>query len=510
MNSKKTYPWMIGFFATFASMMVLQSNASAQCDPQQTAKLLASNGSAGAEFGWSVSVSGDKAVAGSPDGNGRVGGTGSAYVYEKVDGVWTFVSRLDASDGAFGDYFGGSVSICGDTVVVGAPGDDDSGGASGSVYVFDRIGGAWTQVAKLLPSDGNARDWFGGAVSISGDTLVVGADSDDAGSAYVFERAGGAWTQVAKLLPSGGYARARFGCSVSIDGDTAVIGASNDDDLGNQSGSAYVFQEIGGDWKRVARLLASDGAARNYFGGSVSISGDTAIVGAGGNGTFLSSAYAFEMIDGVWIQVAELLASDGAAGDRFGRSVSIDGDRTVVSAYGVGGKSGAAYVFEKIGAMWTQTAKFFPSDGAAFKYFGYWVSISGGTSLVGAFGDDWGGEDTGSAYVFDLNCGPEISSVASCPSGGPIQVSWDGATPNGQVVLIFARNEGPFTIPNNRPCAGTQLGLGSSQIQIAYRGSAGVDGSRTINATAGPAACGGYLQLLDLSTCETSNVAPVK
>jgi hypothetical protein len=256
------------------------------------------------------------------------------------------VAKLTASDGAAYDDFGYSVAISGDTVVVGTHYDDDNGFESGSAYVFERNQtGAdnWGQVAKLTASDAAADDRFGVSVAISGDTVVVGAwgDADNgtqSGSAYVFERnqtGADNWGQVAKLTASDAAAGDWFGYSVAISGDTVVVGAPGDDDNGSQSGSAYVFgrNQTGADnWGQVAKLTASDGAAGDWFGYSVAISGDTVVVGApydDDNGAYSGSAYVFERNQtgaDNWGQVAKLTASDAAAVDCFGISVAISGD----------------------------------------------------------------------------------------------------------------------------------------------------------------------------------------
>ena len=191
-----------------------------------------------------------------------------------------------ASDGAASDEFGVSVAISGDTLVVGAHGDNDNGTNSGSAYIFTRSGTlAWTQQAKLTASDGAADDEFGGSVAISGDTVVVGAvwnddNGTDSGSAYIFTRSGTAWTEQAKLTASDGAADDNFGNSVAISGDTVVVGAWHDDDNGTDSGSAYIYTRSGTAWTEQAKLMASDGAADDEFGDSVAISGDTVVVGA--------------------------------------------------------------------------------------------------------------------------------------------------------------------------------------------------------------------------------------
>jgi hypothetical protein len=209
-------------------------------------------------------------------------------VFTRAAGAWTQQAKLVASDGAAGDQFGFSVALDGDTVVIGAFRDDDKGSDSGSAYVFTRAGSGWTQQAKLVASDGAAGDQFGWSVALDGDTAVIGARLDDdkgidSGSAYVFTRAGGAWTQQAKLVASDGAAGDQFGFSVALDGDTAVIGAFGDDDNGSDSGSAYVFTRAGSGWSETLKLLASDGKAFDllgYYNGAVDISGSTVLAGA--------------------------------------------------------------------------------------------------------------------------------------------------------------------------------------------------------------------------------------
>jgi hypothetical protein len=388
-------------------------------------KLLPGDGAESDDFGYSVSISGDTAIVGAmwDDDNGS--SSGSAYIFSRDQGGadnWGQVKKLLPGDGAAGDYFGYSVSISGDTAIVGAMWDDDNHLSSGSAYIFSRDqGGAdnWGQVKKLLPSDGAAGDYFGRSVSISGDAAIVGTMwDDDNGSAYIFSRdQGGAdnWGEVKKLLPGDGAGSDHFGGSVSISGDTAIVAANGDDDNGSGSGSAYIFsRDQGGadNWGQVKKLLPGDGAADDYFGHSVSISGDTAIVGAYGdddNGSGSGSAYIFTRDQGGadnWGQVKKLLPGDGAAGVWFGASVSISGDTAIVGARwddDNGSSSGSAYIFshDQGGAdNWGEVKKLLASDGAAGDEFGYSVSISGDTAIVGAMWDDDNGNNSGSAYVY--------------------------------------------------------------------------------------------------------------
>jgi len=374
-------------------------------------KLLPLDGAAGDYFGYSVSLDGTTALIGAyaEDDNGV--DSGSAYVFTRNGTSWTQQAKLLASDGVAHDLFGSSVSLSGNTALIGAIGDDDNGVDSGSIYVFIRNGTSWTQQTKLLASDGASEDMFGWSVSLSGDTALIGAVDDDdngadSGSAYVFTRNGTTWTQQAKLLASDGSINDFFGGSVSLSADTALIGAFCDDDHGAQSGSAYVFTRHGTIWSQQQKLLALDGAAFDYFGWSVSLSGDTALIGADGdndNGNSSGSAYVFIRTGTTWTQQAKLLASDGTADDSFGWSVSLFGDTALIGAPyddDKGDASGSAYVFIRTGTTWTQQAKLLASDGAEEDRFGWRVSLSGDTALFGVKWDEDNGNNSGSAYVF--------------------------------------------------------------------------------------------------------------
>ena len=393
--------------------------ARAQCDPRELVKLIASDAAAGDRFGTSVAVDGDTTAVGVPyDDHSNRTDAGSAYVFVRSAGVWTVQAKLTASDAAPGDYFGVSVAVSGDTAVVGAGCDDHTGGnCAGSAYVFVRSGGIWTQQAKLTASDASQYNAFGHRVSLSGDTAAVGALGyrNQTGSAYVFVRSGGVWRQQAKLTASDAAAFDYFGYSVFISSDTVVIGAYEDDHAaGTDAGSAYVFVKPAGGWgdmTETAKLTASDAAAGDKFGVSVSVSGDTAVVGAlfdtHAGGYQAGSVYVFVNYSGAWIEQAKLTASDAAASDYFGVSICVSDDTTVIGAYGrdLSGvtNAGSAYAFMRSGGVWTQQAKLTASDAAASDYFGYAVTVSGDTAVIGAYADDHaGGTDAGSAYVFDL------------------------------------------------------------------------------------------------------------
>jgi len=216
-----------------------------------------------------------------------------------------------------------------------------------------------------------------------------------------------------KLIASDGTAGDRFGRSVAICGDTAIVGSERDGiEVNPQQGSAYVFIRSGTIWTQQTKLTASDGAASDEFGFSVAISGNTAIVGSEfddiGANTFQGSVYVFERNGTLWTQQTKLTASDGATGDRFGRSVAISGDTAIVGSYdddiGANFNQGSAYIFIRSGIIWTQQTKLTASDGAVSDRFGFSVAISGEMAIIGSYQDNIGANsDQGSAYVFDLS-----------------------------------------------------------------------------------------------------------
>lgn len=406
---------------------------------------------AGDSFGFSASLSGDTLVMGAfgddsssafingdPTDNGAPM-SGAAYVFVRTNGVWSQQAYLKASNAQREDRFGTSVSVSGETIVVGAPFEDsdatgvdsDQGSnraqSSGAAYVFVRFGpGFWTQQAYLKPSNTAEGDGFGSRVAVSGDTVVVGASGEDSnargvsgdqtndaaansGAAYVFSRTNNAWSQSAYLKASDARAGDSFGASIAMSGDTVAIGAAIED----RSGAVYVFQRSG-NWFEQGRLRASNAQAGDEFGVSVAVSGDTLVVGAyredsnatGVNGSQFDdnalesgAAYVFKRSNGSWAQQAYLKASNTGANDLFGFSVAVHGDTILVgatlessSATGIDGDqsnngtilSGACYLFAAEGNTWIQQAYIKASNTGFEDFFGTAVSVSGGSAVVGS------------------------------------------------------------------------------------------------------------------------------
>lgn len=424
-----------------ASLLGLATAAAQNvCSPEPNAEWAAVDAASGDQFGYRVFVRGDTAIVGAPfDDHTGANDAGSAYVFREVGGHWLRIAKLTASDAAASDLFGSAVTVSGYTAVVGAPGDAAN---AGSIYVFREIGGVWQQVAKRQASDAAAGDAFGSNVALDGDTLLIGAPADDhaagvnAGSAYVLRDFDGAWEEIDKLVANDAAADDRFGTSLALSADTALIGAEGDDDAGIDSGSAYVFREIDG-WEQIAKPAANDAAAGDRFGRSVALSASTALIGADGNddaGGDSGSAYVFREIGGNWQQVVKLSATDAAAGDQFGYSVAVRGDMAVVGAPALGSPEnhpGAAYAFREVGGVWQSVAKLTAHGFATIDYFGWSVALRGDTVVIGAPVDDPDAVvDAGAVYVFalpDSDGDGVLDTCDNCPTtANPDQSDADG------------------------------------------------------------------------------------
>jgi len=358
----------------------------------------------------------------------------ASVIHESFDKITTNIvateTKITASDAAAGDLFGNSVAVGSGRIVVGAYANDDNGNNSGSAYIFDFDG---TQLAKITASDGAASDYFGISVAVGSGRIVVGAYNNDdngsnSGSAYIFDLDG---NQIAKITASDAAAGDLFGWSVAVGSGRIVVGASFNGDNGVNSGSAYIFDL---DGNQLAKITASDGAASDLFGWSVAVGSGRIVVGGYGNddnGSDSGSAYIFDL-DGN--QLAKITASDAAGNDLFGWAVAIGSGRIVVGAYGDddnGSNSGSAYIFDLDG---NQLAKITASDGAVDDRFGYSVAIGSGRIVVGARDDDDNGSNSGSAYIFDLD-GNQLAKITASDGAGGDTFGYSVAVGSGRIVV---------------------------------------------------------------------------
>lgn len=417
-------------------------------EPEFVKKITSSDAAPGDLFGYNQSLGDNILIVTSRNDDGRAG---AAYVFERDLGGpqnWGERARITASDRAPNDQFGVSSSISGDIIVVGAFRDDDLGQDSGAAYVFERDAGGpdqWGQVAKLTAFDGMAGDFFGRAVTIDADTIVVGAFSTDdgfadAGAAYVFERDNGgadAWGLVKKIKASDPGPQAFFGRRVALSSDTLVVGAYGDDDNGSEAGAAYVFERDSGGqdfWGEAQKILPSDGEAGDNFARAVAIEGDIAIIGAykdDDNGTDAGAAYVYQRDFGGfanWTEVTKLTASDGENGDAFGFGVSISADVALIAARfddDNGADAGAAYVFSRHAMgpdTWAETRKLLAFDGEPGDLFGNWVAIRHSLAVVGAREDDDLGQNAGAVHLYTVSNDP-VPDVKIDLDDGPTLVS---------------------------------------------------------------------------------------
>jgi len=354
-------------------------------------RVVIANGAQGDFFGWSVAIDGDTALVGAyavtVDGHEQ---QGAAYVFTKTGDLWNLAATLTASDGVAFDIFGERVALSGNVAAIGAYEADRSKGA---VYVFTGSGSHWTQKARLVADDGAASDCLGWSVAATGQTVLAGAPfvttgQVQTGAIYVFAPSGGTWTQTQKFFPDDINSGDFFGSTVAADGTTAIVAAEYALVGANQGqGAAYVYDGTGGTWTQQAKLTSDDGAAFDNFGRSVAVSGSTAFVGApyaviDGNG-FQGAAYVFSGSGSDWQQDQKLVASDGAAGGYFGWSVAVSGDNALVGAgsYNMA-RAGEAYSFARAPTLFEETHAY-AGDGGGVDDYGWSVSVSGTDAIVG-------------------------------------------------------------------------------------------------------------------------------
>ncbi|WP_437485633.1 cadherin-like beta sandwich domain-containing protein [Sorangium sp. So ce1014] len=435
-----------------------------------SAYLKASNTDAGDQFGFAVALDGNTlavsalreasaatGVDGDPTDNSKT--SGAVYVFVR-DGVsWVQQAYLKPTTADVNDNFGYSLSLSGDTLAVSAQGEDSNARGmdgnqannsqpnAGAVYIFSRSGTVWAQEAYIKASNTEAQDQFGYAVALEGDTLVVGAPTEDsnatgvnggqtsngasqAGAAYVFTRSGTTWTQQAYLKASNTGGGDAFGASVTLSGDTLAVGATGEasaatgvngaqaDNAASGSGAVYVFTRSGTTWTQQAYVKASNTGAGDAFGASVAISAHTLAVGATGEASAATgvngaqaddsapgsgAVYVFTRSGTSWSQQAYLKASNAESGDAFGSAVSIDNDFLIAGAPGEDSSStewgwlesdngapggGAAYLFERSGGAWAQDAYIKAANTGASDAFGARLDLHGTTLVVAAAGED--------------------------------------------------------------------------------------------------------------------------
>ncbi len=404
--------------------------------------------------------------------------TGGVAVFEKINLHWEQVQLIKPDELKASDYFGAQLHADGDRAVISAIGDSEHGKFSGAVYVFDRTPEHWQLTQKIAnPMDGS----FGSSVHLAGDLLAIGAVGADnngvaTGAVHIYRWDGFVWLPEQTLYPENANDHDRFGATLAFNGQDLLIAATDSNWTGNDSGVVYYYRENAGQWTFVQNLYGSLVGNDDHFGTDLAMAGNQAIIGVKNNNS-PGRAYLFELNNGLWgetqilsqshndfsstygeqvemnsthlliadprddahgkdagavfphlpdngswIQSGSMEMENGANFDYFGWSISLSGDRALVGAYGDddnGEESGAAYILDWDGQTWVKTHKLKASDGAAGDQFGHAVALSGDTAVIGAHGKDGIlDEDIGQAYVFQYTQGQwmEVQTLRKVPS----------------------------------------------------------------------------------------------
>jgi hypothetical protein len=403
--------------------ILLAGQAAAQCE---NPPLLASDGLGGDAFGNSCSIWQDRALVTSIYDDGIGIDSGSAYIYELQGDVWVQKVKLIASDTTELDRFGHSCGIFGDACIIGARYNQDLGYGTGSAYIFERVGGIWSQTAYLVAATTEQSGaLFGQSCDIANGVAVVGADTEDGpaganqGAVHVFKKQAGVWSESQKISASDGKVNGKFGEAVALEGNRLVVGSRNTVGAFPGAGEVYVYESSGGVYAETQKLTAPTPQGGALFGEHVAISGNTIAVASlleDSLGTDGGAVYVFEHNGTSWVQTAQLLPETTYPA-KFG-SLDISGDTIIVGAgfdADKGTDAGAAYRFHKTDGVWKQIGKFSASDTQAGEWFGAAVSVWGDRALITAqIGLNEGGLLSGKAYIFD-----ELNSILPYGQGTP-------------------------------------------------------------------------------------------
>ncbi|MBC7910566.1 MAG: VCBS repeat-containing protein [Pyrinomonadaceae bacterium] len=358
----------------------------------QQARLLADDGLGGDKFGYSVAISGNTAVVGAylRGPGASLSRLGAAYIFQRTNSIWNRQVTLLPSDLLGTVNFGYSVAISGDTIVVGALGNNQ---VFGQVYIFQRNGTAWSERQRIQ----SASRTFGTSVALDGTILLVGEPGaitrSQTGAVNAYRFNGSTWDFEAQFVGNAATTADAFGISVSISGNTALVGAYGDDtNIGVDAGSAYIFVRNGTIWTEQAQFFATDPGVGNLYGWSVSLSGNTAAVGAYNDDlpgkANAGAVYVYERTGTTWSAQPKLVAGDAKADDKLGYSVAINGNIIVAGAYFYDSPTtqnvGAAYIFQRVGTVWGSGGIATPEEPQPGDLFGSSVALSDTTFLAGA------------------------------------------------------------------------------------------------------------------------------
>jgi hypothetical protein len=412
-----------------ALIVAFAAATSALAHQGEHTKLSPFDGAAEDRFGAAVDIDERLAIVGAPGDDDAGLNAGSVYVYARTNSLFGFEAKLMPARGIGGERFGTALDLDGDTLVIGAPDNEPGSLEAGSVFVFVRTGTSWMQEARLMPSDGSALDAFGRSVSLSGDTVMIGAPANDVGTAsgkvYVFTRSRGIWTEEASFAARDANAGDGFGASVSLDGDRALIGAPRDSDIAFQAGSAYVYSRTGSAWSMDEKLIDPAGSAGDLFGISVSLEDARNQLAIGSPmdddvATDSGAVLVYRLVAGAWTLIAKINEPGQGAGDQSGGAVRIL-DRFVASGALFDDEealnAGKVWLFIDDGTSFHEEV-LVASDATQGLFLGASFGLGGCWGIGGAPGEAAQGTHTGAAYVYDLAFPPVTYCTAGTSASG--------------------------------------------------------------------------------------------
>ncbi|HYG53014.1 MAG TPA: T9SS type A sorting domain-containing protein, partial [Flavobacteriales bacterium] len=371
--------------------------------------------SGSAFLGNATAIHDNQLLVGAMRGNGAATICGKVLVGNFSGTTFNLEQTLTASDADTGDNFGCSVALYTDLAVVGASHDDEGAPDAGAAYVFRKVGSSWIQEQKIVAADADTADSFGQSVSVWDDRIAIGSFEDDNlghisnGSVYIYRFNGTAWALEQKLTATGPSDFDFFGYSVSLYDTTLVAGAYLDDDMGINSGSAFVFRFNGSSWVTEQKLTATDGAAGDVFGFSIDHNDTSIVIGAYSKfvspHTSAGAVYIFNYNGTGFTQQQKLTAPDYMTDDWFGYAVGLSGKTIVTTAFhddNFGAESGSGYIYRYNGTTWIYELKIYANDADLADEFGQAIAVDNFSILVGAPKNDDGFSNAGSAYLFDL------------------------------------------------------------------------------------------------------------
>jgi hypothetical protein len=363
------------------------------------------------KFGSAIGLSGDVLAVGTPDedinGNDNIG---TVYVYTRTNGTWGQSAKLTSPSNDVFKQFGAGVATDGDFIAVGS----FDGLTGGQVYMFAKNGNNWTQTTKLVPSP--ASPAFGSAIAFLGDMVLVGARGDRSGegSIFVYRRNGTDWTFVKRIANPSPIASGFFGGVISVYQNKFITSGTGN---ANQ-GRAYIYNWNGSDFDLEATLVSSDIAATDQFGSGVSLNANEAAVGAYWDddlGNESGSVYMFKRNGSNWVQTQKIVASNGNAGDNFGGAVALVNDKLIITSSTdseFASFGGSAYEFTYSNGSWKEDSNFGSIDANQNEGFGRVVASSGKTVAFAASGDDQRGTFAGAVFLLDLDAASTSEKIA--------------------------------------------------------------------------------------------------